>query len=133
MLKSKLFKQTFTLLLVILVLYFLAEVLYLQWTVWWYDVVLHLLSGLCAGMAFVFFVTHYDVYDIGKTKKLLNQGIFFVLIIGLLWEIYELKFGLTSFSDGVYYYRDTVSDIVADVCGGLFGILYGVKVAKSKL
>ncbi|MFZ2521899.1 MAG: hypothetical protein WAX44_02500 [Minisyncoccia bacterium] len=132
MLKSKLLRQTVALLAIIGVLYFFAEIFYLHWTVWWYDVMLHSLSGVCAGMAYVFFSSQYFWSLTEDNNKTIFLGLVFVFVVGVLWEVYEIKFDHTSFKDGIYYIRDTISDLIADVSGGFFGITYGLRFLKVK-
>lgn len=127
----KLFFQAFILLVIIYLLNELAGKFYLHWTVWWYDVMLHFLSGACAAIAFVFFYNLvFNVFRSGKNQTILFSFIF-VFIVGTVWEYYELSFGLTSISDGIFFYRDTISDIIIDLCGGFFGTLYALEFFKG--
>lgn len=125
--KNRLFFRAVTLFLLVCVLEYFAEVFYFHWTIWWYDVILHHLGGACAGTAFL-----YSYYDLFKISKFNKQGaiklvFLFVLFVGVVWEIYELIHGDSSFSDGVFYYRDTFSDLIADSAGGFFSVYFSFK------
>ncbi len=127
MLQKTLLKQFFILLITIGILYFLAEIFYFHWTIWWYDVALHFFSGSSVAMAFM--VLWFFIFPNSQRskKELTILSFFAVLLIGTLWEIFELYIGYTSFSDGIYYTRDTISDYIADLSGGLVGTLYSFK------
>ena len=53
----------------------------------------------------------------------------FAILVGVLWEIFELHFGITLLSDGIIYIRDTASDLIMDISGGLLGVVYSYKSA----
>ena len=125
MLKSRLFKHAFVLLVVVAVLNLLAETLYLNWTLNGFDKILHLLSGTCVAMA-VFLYFKFKPADRSKTKMILTT-VLTVFLVGILWEIYELYFGITSLSDGIAYVTDTLSDMAMDIIGGFFGSLYSLR------
>lgn len=127
MFNSKLFLRAFVLLFIIIFLDYLAEVFYLHWTVWWYDVVLHFLSGACAAMAFMHFYNYFFKPTRENKIKAIHLTFFFVFAVGVLWEIYEVWHGDTTFSDGIFYVRDTLSDLIIDLCGGFFGTIYSFK------
>ncbi len=122
-----LFKRAFLLLVSIGILYYFAEVFYLHWTIWWYDVMLHFLSGACASMAFIYFYFKYFKFTEDSKIKAIHLSFFFVFFVGVVWEIYEIQFDHTSFTDGMYYVRDTLSDVIIDLCGGFFGTLYSFR------
>lgn len=56
-----------------------------------------------------------------------------VLIVGILWEVFELSVEkLIQFADLVSL-RDSVSDIFYDLAGGILGALIGLSVYKQKI
>lgn len=125
---KSLLKRTVALLFLIGILYLVAEVLHLHWTVWWYDVFLHFISGASVAMAIIlFFGNLFDLSKINKTK-IIFITLFSTLVIGILWEYFELYIiHTTSLYDMDFYKKDTVSDILADLSGGFFGTLYSFK------
>ena len=111
-------------------MYSTGAVLHLNWAYWWFDVILHFLSGVSVGMA-VIIVWHYGFNFFKNDKlKMIKMAVLGALFIGILWEIFELSLGLTSISDGINYVRDTTSDIIMDICGGFFGALYSYRIIK---
>jgi cation transport ATPase len=127
MFKNKLLGQAVLLFSVIALLEVSAEVFYLHWEYWWFDVTLHFFSGWLIGMTFVWFLTFVLKWRTTNKTRLVVSAIVSAFIIGFLWEIFELWANQTTFADGIYYYRDTVSDLILDSCGGLFGALYSFK------
>ncbi len=127
MLQTRLLKKFFILLAGIGIFWELAEIFYFHWTIWWYDVVLHFSSGFSVGMAFMIFFFFLFSKSYTSKRELLLLSFFFVLTVGTLWEIFELYVGYTSLSDGIFYVRDTTSDFIADLSGGLMGTIYSFK------
>ncbi|MFZ2621192.1 MAG: hypothetical protein WAX85_01700 [Minisyncoccia bacterium] len=124
MLKTSLFRKSVTLFLIIFFLKKIAEIFYFHWTLWWYDVILHSLSGGLIGLTIVLVWSNYHGLENSNKLKIITTTLLLAFIIGLLWEIFELYSGDTSFNDGIVYIRDTASDLIADVCGSFFGLLY---------
>src|SRR3989344_6017494 len=120
--QTKLFKFTSVLLFLIFILYFLELKFYLSWTVWWYDILLHFLGGSVVGMAVLLIFERFFDMEITGVFKTVLIGIVGAFVIGVLWEILELRLNLTSFSDGVVYITDTISDLILDMTGAFFGI-----------
>ena len=124
MTQSQPFKHTAYLLFAIGFLNVLAEIFYFHWTIWWYDTMLHVMGGAAVAM----FILSAYLYYFNKSPKINLKFITFVLVgvlvVGILWEIFELYFNLTSLDDGIIYKRDTISDLIADMVGGLIGVVY---------
>lgn len=85
---------------------------------------MHFISGVCVGMATVLVIQYFSHEEIGF-KELIKIGIISSFVVGILWEFFELYFEATTLADGVIYYRDTSSDLILDVCGGILGVIYG--------
>jgi|SRR3989344_6974198 len=131
MFQTKLFKLTSVLLFLIFVLYFLELKFYLSWTVWWYDILLHFLGGGVVGMAtLLIFEKLFDTEAVSVFKAVL-MGVIGAFVVGMLWEILELRLDLVSFSDGAIYITDTTSDLVLDMTGAFLGVFYGLKTWKK--
>lgn len=128
MTKTYLFKTASILLFILAVLFFASVKFYLDWFYWWYDMVLHFLGGVVVGMFSLVFLKEFFGLDHWTNKKIIVLTFLITLLIGLLWEIFELVVGTTSFADGRIYFTDTVSDLILDVVGGLFGVLCGFKI-----
>ena len=128
MINKELFKQAFILLIIIGILDLAGNILYLHWTLWWFDTVLHILGGFCVSLATLSFLSSGTE---NNKLKIIILAIFVVFVVGILWEIFELYFGLTFLSDGIYYWMDTTSDILANTCGAFFSALYSFKILSK--
>jgi hypothetical protein len=122
--KTPLFRYTLFLFSIIVVLDVLAEVFYFHWAYWWYDVMLHFLGGFLIGMVVLLVWSVCCSLEEGHKLKVVGTGFLVALLIGVLWEVFELYTGQTFLSDGIVYMRDTSSDLLMDVCGGFFGTVY---------
>ncbi len=130
--EKKLFKHAFILLSVVGILDFFGLSLYLFWTVWFFDIILHFLAGVCIAMGGI--ASWFILFN-RKDKsflRILFIGLSFVIFIGIIWEIFELHFDVTSLSDGTDYYIDTISDLLMDTAGGLLGLFYSFKVLSKE-
>ena len=132
MIQTPLFKKTFALLFIIAVLNFISNELYLQWTFWWIDVLLHFLSGATVAMATIIVWNHFGRVSKFHKLKIIAVAVFSAFVVGIIWEIYELYFGITFLSDGIVYVRDTASDLIMDICGGFFGTLHALSFQNNK-
>lgn len=130
MLKSPLFNTIFGFLFVIAVLHFIANKFYFYWTIWWYDMMMHTISGFAVGMASIMLWQYFFDKDI-SIKKTIVISLLFTLTVGISWELFELVSGAMMLSDGFAYYTDTISDILLDISGGILGSLYAHKVITN--
>ncbi len=97
-----------------------ATHLSLYWRYLWYDYFTHMLGGVCLGLIFLLtasYMKRIPIRYFGFTATLS-----FVLILGLLWEIFEMYAGLWGMESNIV--SDTLIDITMDVIGGV--IAYGV-------
>lgn len=131
MIKTPLFKHTFVLLLIVGLLNLVANALYLYWTTWWVDIFLHFLSGGILGMTMVLILQYFSNDSILKRSNVILSTIIFAVFVGALWEIYELYFHITYFSDGIAYITDTSSDLILDVSGAVLGAMYASKLLQN--
>jgi hypothetical protein len=88
----------------------------------WADLLSHFLGGLSMALigAFVFFVL---IPYYLNTDSLSRYTIIFLfaLIAGLVWEVFEIMFGLSIPKvDAI----DTLSDLSMDILGSIAGIIY---------
>ena len=138
MFKTRLFKHFFVLLLAVAILNFLASTFYLYWTFWWFDMMVHFLAGGVVAMVVILILdSKGSTLEIPKVEpwytkiKMIFWSVAGALLVGIIWEIYEVHFGITFLSDGIAYVRDTSSDIIMDICGGFFGSLYAHKMINK--
>ncbi len=114
---------SFGLFVLLVVLYTTGLYFRLPWQIWWYDIILHLLGGILVGFVIV------EALGLSQTKinKLIDAifiGLISAIVIGTIWELYEVSIGATMVSyEG--YPMDTVIDLLFDMLGGLAGAGYG--------
>jgi hypothetical protein len=126
---NKLFKIAFGLLCAIGIINYLGAWHYLYFNISWYDMVPHFLSGICIAISGIWFWQAVSNFKLSP-KRLIFVGLFWVLFIGIVWELYELAIGDTLISDGFLYWHDTISDISLDFLGGLLGIFIALYISK---
>ena len=88
----------------------------LYWITGWFDGVSHLIGGFG-----IFFVLSY-VFSFKSKKPSLGVIITFSLLIGILWELFEIKYGITSILSRQYF-PDTSMDLVCDIVGSCIAFL----------
>jgi hypothetical protein len=93
----------------------IALSLYLYWTVWWYDVMMHLLAGLAGGLTVCWFVRFYS------PSKQLFFVLISVMIVGITWEVFEYIFDIAAITN---YVQDTTLDLIADAAGAVLATIY---------
>lgn len=131
--KNTLFKHTFILFCTIGVLDFMANRLYFYWTIWWFDMMMHFLAGVCVAMIAVLLWNKFIKELYWKRNKIIFVGFIGVLFVGVLWEVYEVYFNLSIPEEGWVFWRDTMSDLVIDIFGGFLGSIYSYKIlSKSR-
>lgn len=93
--------------------------------VWWFDMPMHTLGGIWVALAslFVYRFRRTTVEDIFKPRMIFVIALLSVLIIGLLWEIFEFgmeNIGTVDLANPI----DSLSDLCFDLAGGIIGALY---------
>lgn len=97
---------------------------------WWWDIMLHTLSGIILG--FIGFILIYVLNKDSTVNMALSPwfiAIFsftFAVTVGVLWEIFEFAmdavFGLNMQKSGLV---DTMWDLIVDALGALFTSIWG--------
>ena len=122
-------KEIFGISIMVLICHVLALKYYLYWNFDWFDIFMHFWGGFLIGLIFIsliqrilpiqqqtkdksFFVNHYLLFV---------TTILVVLVIGLGWELWEIFVG---FTDVVEDKGDTILDLIMDLIGGVFAVLY---------
>jgi uncharacterized membrane protein YjdF len=107
-------------------------------TYWWWDILLHLSSGLAFGIiGFLILYLLYRTEKIKTSPKMVAMFSFtFALAIGLLWEIFEFSMDYVLGTDwqssmGVCSLTDTMKDFIADSIGALFSAVMGYLYLKK--
>lgn len=122
-LKKPLLIEIFIASAAVAVLHKIALTLFLYWTTPWFDILMHFLGGFTIGLiaGFAFFISGFVKIP---RDHLLNAFIIIigtVLIVGLVWELWEVFVGFTDvLNDEV----DTIMDVVMDLIGASVAFLY---------
>ncbi len=102
---------------------YLARIFYWYYSVSWFDMPMHFLGGVWVGFFFIYVLSI-------KTPSVFWKIILYVLLIGLVWEFFQLivknGIGRTPFD-----LLDTLSDLFFDILGGALAFWYGGKVMPS--
>jgi hypothetical protein len=128
--KSMLFRAMFWVLFIVGVMNAIAYKLYLFWTVIWFDMVMHFLGGLFVAL-FFFWALSLFKSQLSYTERLI-LGVVFTLLIGLVWEYFELIIQVTDLLSSEYW-NDTGMDIVMDTLGALVGVFFVHKVTQKNV
>lgn len=100
---------------------FFATKAYLYWYIWWFDIMMHFVSGIIVGYFGMFIATLIwkKSLQLSQRKKLLLFVVALLtsLLIGMIWEILEYSMGLIQNTPELVF--DTVSDLIDDVSGGI--------------
>ncbi len=124
--KEKLLKRMLFMVFFVFGLNSLAMKFYWYSMIWWFDMPMHFLGGFFVGLAWMFVFLPKDFTYQGGWGKSIFKIILGVLLIGVLWEIFEILVDKTI-SQNPFNTLDTISDICFDVAGGFTAIFYFLK------
>ena len=107
-------------------LHYLAITFFLYWTIEWFDILMHFLGGFVLALIamFLFYTSGYMDFPKDHIGSIFAMTISFVLLIGLVWELWELFIG---FTDVLEDQGDTLLDLIMDTIGGIIAFSYGKK------
>ena len=94
---------------------------------------MHFFSGVLVALAVIIVWNYFRNVLTVERRRVILVAIFFALVVGLLWEIFEVYSELTSFTDGIWYTLDTVKDLAMDMSGSFLGTLYGLNLMSKKI
>lgn len=120
--RKRLFKIIAKLIVLIFILNYLATKFYLYYSIWYFDMPMHFLGGFFLGLSAIWLLS-FKSSSLELSFNLICKIIFFVLIIGVSWEIFEIAFN-NIVAQFPFNNLDTISDIFFDLTGGIFAILY---------
>jgi hypothetical protein len=121
-------EMEFVIVLFVYAALFLGEVKGYYTAFWWWDVVLHIGSGIVLGFAgFIILFSLYTRDKVAASSLLIAIFSFcFALAIGAVWEIFEYAmdraFGLNMQRSGL---TDTMWDLIVDSGGALLASILG--------
>ncbi len=103
--------------LIIAALHQSAITFYLYWELLWFDMVMHFLGGAWVALLGFWLVLSFIRHPSFSKAQIFIITISSVLIIGILWEIFEYFTGLSFiFRD---FWIDTLSDLTMDLLGSI--------------
>ncbi len=110
--------------------------LYWYYSIWYFDMPMHFLGGLWVGLFFLWFFSIESMPFLHLVLervdfKLVSKTLLFVLLFGVLWELFEF-YTNNYIGHDLFNILDTTSDIFFDLSGGLYAILYVWKNQKTK-
>ena len=82
---------------------------------------MHFMGGLWLGLVFILIFWNQKL-----DSKLILKILLGVLLIGVLWEIFEIVLNYFTVKD-LFNALDTFSDLCFDLAGGAFAIFYFLK------
>lgn len=122
---------SFLLLVVILgFLHFAGIYLHLYWRVQSFDRLVHIIGGFFVAIASLSIIYGSKLQTVKRSHSLM-VGIFAALVVGILWEIFEVQNGITSLRD-IGYWIDSIGDILSDFIGGCLAALYFIQLSAPK-
>ena len=124
MLFRKLLFAQFFVLATVASLYIVGMLLYLNWTFWWYDIVLHLLGGVWVALAVSTVLVRF------ARQPTLVHCILGIAVVGVLWELFEVAVGMPREAN---YALDTSIDLLMDVLGSIMGFLFIRRTVPSEM
>ena len=142
---NKILKIIVFLIVIIAIIHITAYYFHLYLELWWIDMMMHFLGGAWVA-AFIlwaiFFSGFFNLKSSVGTVENKNTLLEFLLIafvtvlfIGVVWELFEFKAGLSFFSPITLsvkgYWQDTISDVILDLGGGLVMSMYLYKLKNQ--
>lgn len=113
--------------LVIAGLHFTANMYYLYWAWWWFDILMHFLGGLFIGLSALWWLRFEVPISIRRFFPKFLTTFTVVLIVGIVWEVFEYVVGAYGASN---YVLDTTLDLVMDIAGMLAAYLVFLRYGK---
>ena len=113
---------------ILIALHFVGSYYSLYWRFSWYDVVVHIVSGMWIGLVFLWLSAIFDQINSLKEYRAKTFLIAFVsaVLIGVAWELVE-NYTQITFTKASNYSFNTALDILNDALGGLLAFLYFVR------
>ncbi|MEI6528300.1 MAG: hypothetical protein WCO10_01350 [bacterium] len=131
MFKQRPFPFSILVLITFLTLHFLATYYHWYWSFRWLDIVVHVLGGLWLSLLVLWVLFIFNQINSLRDYKFKSFAIAILIsaAAGFLWEVYEIKAGITSvYQPG--YGLDTIGDIVSGIIGSFLAYLYFTKTKK---
>mgnify|MGYP001576010824 CR=1 FL=1 len=135
---NKILKIIISLVVLIGIIHITAYYFHLYLELWWIDMLMHFLGGAWISAFALWFIFFSNLVNLNQKNNLPNfliTAFCMVLLVGIGWEIFEFKAGLSFFSPLTLsargYWMDTISDVVLDLIGGIVVAIYFYRVFKN--
>ncbi len=134
MFKQKPFPASLIVLVILIALHGVGSYYSLYWRFSWYDVLVHIFSGLWIALILLWLASVLGQINSLKEYKVKSFLIAFVsaVLIGVIWELVE-NYGQITYTNMQGYGLDTALDILNDALGGILAYLYFVKKRKQPI
>jgi len=116
--RKKILKYLVFLMFSIFILDAIGQKFFWYYTIWWFDIVMHTISGFWVGLFFIYFFSRNNLQFPSILKVII-----WVAVVGILWEFFELIVHNYIGRD-LFDLIDTLSDLLCDYIGGTLAILY---------
>jgi len=125
MLKKPLFLEMLIVFLVFLALHIAATIYHLYWSIYEFDSVVHFFAGAALALFFSWLYFFSGAFNPSKRSlsRFLLIAILGAMLVGILWETYELIFKQTMVSK-IDYPHDLTMDLLMDFLGAVAGCFY---------
>jgi hypothetical protein len=128
--RKRVFKNMAYLIIPLFLVNYIANKFYWYYSIWYFDMIMHFWGGICLGLALVWFLSYKNL-SLELNLKLIFKILLGVLLVGVLWEIYEVLFN-NIIAQNPFNLLDTISDLFFDLAGGAFIILFFFKIIMFK-
>jgi uncharacterized membrane protein YoaK (UPF0700 family) len=107
------------------VVHIIALELFLYWRFWWFDIPMHFIGGSVVALGL--FTLRDLRLPIPARYLRAVPVVLLVIVVAMMWEVYELFIGVPIEND---YVVDTLTDLSMGILGGLVGYSIGSNLNK---
>ncbi len=131
MFKQKPFYFSLVVLIILITLHAVGSYYSWYWVYSWFDVVVHIVSGLWVSLVMLWLASVLGQINSLKEYKVKSFLIAFLsaVLFGVVWEIFE-NISQTTFTNASGYSLNTAMDILNDGLGGILAYLYFIRRRK---
>jgi hypothetical protein len=131
MFKQKPFYFSLVALIILITLHAVGSYYSWYWVYSWFDVVVHIVSGLWVSLVMLWLASVLGQINSLKEYKVKSFLIAFLsaVLFGVVWEIFE-NISQTTFTNASGYSLNTAMDILNDGLGGVLAYLYFIRRRK---
>ena len=125
MFKQKPFIFSFLVLAILVVLHFAGSYYSLYWQFPWFDILVHIFSGLWISSLILWLASILGQINSLKEYKIKSFliAVISAILVGVLWELVENFSQVVDINSSVYAWN-TALDILSDGLGGILAFLY---------